>query len=326
MFSIVIPLWNKAATVQRTLSSVLSQTFGQFEVLVVDDGSTDHGPALVDAFTDSRITLIRQHNSGGGEARNTGVRASRNPWIAFLDADDLWLPGHLQELDLVRTRHPEAGLIGTAYWFSGEAYLPSEEKGERTIELIDYFASVGAGEDPLWVSSAALRKDVWEKLGGFAPRAISTDSLMWARVALDCPVAVSRRRTAVYLLGTGGVMDSTKSRFVGNPPRSLSDISPTAALAAKQMVTAASESRRKSFAAFVDRYVGWALMSSVAVGDIPTILALRKLYIMRPPRLHRAIIWTASVLPAPAARRAYRIGLIMKAALRRMRGSRAPAY
>ena len=94
--SVVIPLYNKAPYVQRCLASVAAQTLADFEVLVVDDGSTDDGAAIVRSFPDPRVTLIQQANAGPGAARNRGIDAARGSIIAFLDADDEWLPEYLQ--------------------------------------------------------------------------------------------------------------------------------------------------------------------------------------------------------------------------------------
>ena len=94
--SIIIPLYNKAPYLARTLTSIQRQTFSDFEIIVVDDGSTDGGADIVRALNDARVRLIRQHNLGPGAARNAGITAARAEFVAFLDADDEWLPGYLE--------------------------------------------------------------------------------------------------------------------------------------------------------------------------------------------------------------------------------------
>ena len=121
MFSIVMPVWNKEEYVAATLTAALAQSFADFELIVVDDGSADRSMAIVRGFDDPRIRILVQANAGPGRARNAGIAAARHDWIAFLDADDLWLPDHLDELDRIRSRHPEAGLIGTAFAIGGRA-------------------------------------------------------------------------------------------------------------------------------------------------------------------------------------------------------------
>ncbi|MEI9990804.1 MAG: glycosyltransferase family A protein [Rhizomicrobium sp.] len=94
-FSVVIPVFNRADVLGAALSSVLAQGEQDFEIVVVDDGSADDPKAVVDALADPRIRLLRQDNRGGGAARNTGIGAARGRFIAFLDSDDVFLPGHL---------------------------------------------------------------------------------------------------------------------------------------------------------------------------------------------------------------------------------------
>ena len=97
-FSVVIPVYNRAHILGRALESVLAQSFGDFEVVVVDDGSTDNPSTVVDSLWDDRIRYLRQDNRGGGAARNLGIDAAHGRFVAFLDSDDEFLPGHLAAL------------------------------------------------------------------------------------------------------------------------------------------------------------------------------------------------------------------------------------
>lgn len=94
-FTIVVPVYNRAHLIGRTLKSVLDQSFQDFEIVVVDDGSKDDIEAAVGAMGDARIRLIRQENGGGGAARNNGIENARGQYIAFLDSDDLFMPDKL---------------------------------------------------------------------------------------------------------------------------------------------------------------------------------------------------------------------------------------
>jgi hypothetical protein len=94
--SVIIPLFNKELWIRRTLDSVAKQSFGDFEVLVVDDGSSDGGAHIVANYGEGRFRLITQQNAGPGAARNRGIREAKGEFLAFLDADDEWLPNHVE--------------------------------------------------------------------------------------------------------------------------------------------------------------------------------------------------------------------------------------
>ena len=93
---IIIPLYNKGKYVKRAIDSVVGQSFSDWHLIVVDDGSTDNGPEIVNSINDSRILLIQQSNQGPGAARNNGIKLTQADYIAFLDADDEWYPNHLE--------------------------------------------------------------------------------------------------------------------------------------------------------------------------------------------------------------------------------------
>lgn len=129
--SVVIPLYNKEKYIVRAVESALSQGAAVHEVIVVDDGSTDRGPAQLEALGDARVRLIRQPNGGVSAARNAGIEAATGEYVAFLDADDAWLPGLVEELLALMRQFPQAGLFATSYvriWPDGTrepAHLPA---------------------------------------------------------------------------------------------------------------------------------------------------------------------------------------------------------
>lgn len=115
MFSIVIPLYNKELSITNTLQSVLSQTFTAFEVVVVNDGSTDTSVDKVKAFNDKRIRIIEQENGGVSSARNRGIKEAKYEWIAFLDADDLWMKDKLKLVENVININKDVELVLHAF-------------------------------------------------------------------------------------------------------------------------------------------------------------------------------------------------------------------
>lgn len=142
MFSVVIPLYNRAHLITRTLQSVLSQTYQDFEVIVVDDGSKDNPGPVIAALNDPRIKFIRQANAGGSAARNTGIDAAQGRYIAFLDSDDEWLPEKLKIVQQTITTHSPAPLVMASFAYVNRGIQPSIMRPSRppvSNERIDEF-------------------------------------------------------------------------------------------------------------------------------------------------------------------------------------------
>jgi len=173
--SVVIPLYNKSKYIERAISSILAQTFPPLEIIVVDDGSTDDGPEKVLKFKDPKIALIQQENKGPGAARNAGLARARGKYVAFLDADDEWLPSFLEKgLSLLENKEVNVTTIWTGYVISpgmrrknigtkelGGVYEIGVETDIRVISKIFDFTSA---------CFAIIRADTARKLGGFFDR------------------------------------------------------------------------------------------------------------------------------------------------------------
>lgn len=207
-FSVVIPLYEKAREIGATIASVRAQTCTDWELVVVDDGSTDGGPELVAAIPDARIRLLRQRNAGASAARNAGIRAARAEHVAFLDADDLWDPDYLETLAGLIRRHPGMGAYATAY------RVREPDGRVRPIRLAgldapegpmpEYFLSASAGEQPLHTSSTCVPRGLALALGGFREDArLGEDLDLWARIALAWPIAYHREAKSTYALDAG---------------------------------------------------------------------------------------------------------------------------
>jgi glycosyltransferase involved in cell wall biosynthesis len=178
--SVVMPAYNAAATIAAALRSVEAQTVPPDEVIVVDDGSADGTAALV-AKRFPRVRLIRQANAGCGQARNTGVRAAKGEWLAFLDADDLWLPRKL-ERQLSETRDPAVAVI---------VCRVTNKQGEPLPSRIG-FHWLWASNDIL-VSSALVRRSAFDSAGAFWAERACEDYHLWLRLTgtgwtiVNCP-------------------------------------------------------------------------------------------------------------------------------------------
>jgi glycosyltransferase involved in cell wall biosynthesis len=202
--SIVIPLYNKARHIYDTIQSVLEQSHQDFEVIVVDDGSTDGGGEIVSQINDPRIRLIQQKNGGVSKARNTGIENASHELIAFLDGDDTWLPNHLETLHRMAMNFPEAGIYATSYVIKkGQEQSSLNFQGipENDWEGIipDYFKSMALGHNITWSSAIAVKKIVFNTVGMFPVGVRMGEDLdMWFRIALKYPVCFSSEVSAIY--------------------------------------------------------------------------------------------------------------------------------
>jgi glycosyltransferase involved in cell wall biosynthesis len=194
-FSIVVPLYNKGNEIARALDSILSQTYSYYEIVVVDDGSTDNGPEIVRQFSDERIKLVSQENGGVSVARNRGIMEATYEYISFLDADDEWKPYYLETVRNLILQYPEAGAYATAYEIMGTDKVISIPKYKFIPEapwkgyLPSYFRSA-LGVPPLWTSAVTIPKYVFDEVGGFPEGVvIGQDKEVWERVAIKFKIA-----------------------------------------------------------------------------------------------------------------------------------------
>lgn len=197
--SVIIPLYNKRATIARTLETVFSQTFSDFEVVVVDDGSSDGGAELIEQqFPDPRLTVHRQANAGPGAARNRGAELSRAPLVTFLDADDTWRPILLERAVERMAAHPDCAAFVAAFmleplsvdrWASLRAQGVGEGEWRLTPEISrnDLAACMGV----FHACTAVFRREVFLAYGGFYTRercTLGEDSYFWIQVVLHHPI------------------------------------------------------------------------------------------------------------------------------------------
>ena len=172
-FSIVIPLYNKADYVVSTLKSVLKQTYTSFEIIIIDDASTDNSLKEVRKFEDTRIRIIEHgKNLGLSATRNTGVKAAENDYVAFLDADDCWHHSFLENIVLLIEKFPKQKIFATHYkenyngtMFTPKTKLPPSKKG--TFMVVDDFFKVNLGRLILTQSCIVVDKHVFTTVGGY---------------------------------------------------------------------------------------------------------------------------------------------------------------
>ncbi|MBD3582677.1 glycosyltransferase family 2 protein [Flavobacterium selenitireducens] len=217
--SVIIPLFNKQRHIFRTLESALAQT-GDFEIIVVNDGSTDGSQHEVQKFSDPRIRYFKTENKGVSAARNLGISKSQGVIIAFLDADDLWLPAHLHNLERLYSDFPEAGLLCTNY---ARYYAADIKKAPRFIGLPEFpwrgvvpdFFQSSYIDRMAWTSAVGIPRKVLDEVGNF-DEAITLgageDLDLWIRTAIRYPVAFDSEISAYHNLSADNRMSLTYTK------------------------------------------------------------------------------------------------------------------
>lgn len=203
MFSVIIPLYNKAPYVAKAIESVLGQTYRDFEVIVIDDGSTDQSLEVAKTFENKSITIISQPNSGVSTARNNGVKIAKHPYICFLDADDWWHPTFLEEMKQLITDFPDAGIYGSGYYIvknGKERIAPIGVPQGFERGIIDY-CEVYAKTlcMPLTSISVVIPKHIFDEEEGFKSQLkFGEDFDLWIRIALKHKVILINKPLAYY--------------------------------------------------------------------------------------------------------------------------------
>lgn len=211
-FTAVIPVYNKRETVARAVNSVLNQTFTDFELIVVDDGSTDGSLEVLRSLNgDSRLRIISQPNCGKAVARNVGVEMARSATVAFLDGDDEWLPGFLAQILELRRRFPSASVFAGAYVIDKGEGLLWYPQGRRPAGPPRILRNVQDLYPKLSCSSTAVTVDAFRTAGGFrAGMRRAEDVDLWLRLAARFPIAYSPVPTAIWHLA-GAAHDSKRN-------------------------------------------------------------------------------------------------------------------
>lgn len=212
MISVIIPLYNKAHTIVDTINSVLNQTYQDFELIIVNDGSIDNGVELIQQrFSDDRIRIIHQKNAGASAARNRGVGESRSNYVTFLDGDDEWHPEYLSIVENVIIKYPEAGMVCTGGVLCNKKN-PDEINYRLSSKYLNKIVKVNYFENPFVFSNASamtVRKDVFYKVQGF-PVGIKfcEDYICAQKIALITPTVYIGLPLSKY---NGGVEGQTTS-------------------------------------------------------------------------------------------------------------------
>ena len=212
-FSVIMPLYNKAPYVEKAIRSVLEQTYPHYELIVINDGSTDNSAEIAEKLLDSvaNAKFINQQNSGVASTRNNGVAIAKGEYVCFLDADDWWDISFLQEMNQFIKDYPEAGIWGTNYWYVKRGMTRVGvrcETGYINYPLVYKFTC----SMPLTSISVCISKKVFFESDGF-PFGIKLgeDFLLWSKIALNHKVAFLNKPLAYYNNDIPATMRATRN-------------------------------------------------------------------------------------------------------------------
>lgn len=214
--SVVIPLYNKAGYIHRCVDSIKAQRFPDFEVVVMDDGSTDSSFADFNRAVagDARFRVLQQPNGGVSRARNAAIAAAVTPWIAFLDADDEWHPDFLAEMHALIGRHPEVVMAGSGYDVIHANAAPVRRCPEFANPVVDVRSFFRAWESlggcPLFIGATLARRDAIQAQGGFTPGMnLGEELLLFIRLMENGRLAFVSKPLARYHLSSEGSLASS---------------------------------------------------------------------------------------------------------------------
>ena len=195
--SVIIPLYNKAKEIERTLRSVAKQSVQPLEIIIVDDGSTDGSAEVVAAMNLPQVTILYQPNRGVSAARNRAMEMVQGEWIALLDGDDYWQEGYLENAERMIDSFPAAGAIGTAFLIDDGKHLVAGDTPKEE-GVVDFFRE-SMHRYVLIPSATVVRRDLALAMGGFPEgMRMAEDQYLWTKIARTSQVAFSSNPLVVY--------------------------------------------------------------------------------------------------------------------------------
>ncbi len=201
-FSVIVPVYNKQRFVQRTIGSILSQTFTDFELIIIDDGSTDKSEKKILEFSDLRITYYKTDNRGVSSARNFGIEKAKSEFISFLDADDYWYPDFLSEMKSMTEDHPQHKIFASAIEIEKNSKIkPAEYSMLRHANVmpVNYFSG-SMKESVITTQASVFHRSVFEEVGKFDETLYSgEDTDLWIRIGIKYPILFNWKVLARYI-------------------------------------------------------------------------------------------------------------------------------
>ncbi len=214
-FSVVISVFNKEKYIGETLKSVLAQTYTDFEIVILNDGSTDKSETEILKFQDSRIRYFSQENQGAAAARNAAIKLAQYENIALLDADDYWYPYYLEEQNRLLNQYPDEAVFATAAEIIRNGKTFKNTYSIQTIgkdsTVVDYFEASQL-DSILHSSSTVIKRKVFDKVGWYDPQIVSgEDTDLYVRIGLHYKIVFSPKICTTYVVRKNGLFNSVKN-------------------------------------------------------------------------------------------------------------------
>ena len=293
-FSIIVPVYNKEKFVANTIRSVLNQNFTDFEIIIVNDGSTDQSEQEIAALEDSRIRYFYKENEGVAIARNFGISHATASYICFLDGDDYWYPSFLETMFYYISKLPEQKVFAVAIEIETKnKVIPAIYSIPKfaDFKIVNFFIA-SEKECALWTSSACIHKSVFEITGVFDPEINKgEDTEMWIRIGINFPITFIWKILARYVYDANSI--SRKSDyFFENYTFEKYKLEETKNLALKKYMDANRFSALIKCKLLGDKKRAKELLKQIDLNNI----SAKKQYILKLPRVILKIILKTQAL------------------------------
>lgn len=210
-FSIIIPTYNRAELIGDAIKSVIQQQYAYWELIIIDDGSTDHTKEVVQGFSDERIRYVYQENAERSAARNRGIKMAKNPWICFLDSDDYFLEQHLSLFATAIERHPD-----NAFFISGQLVEKGDEMSKHplldtrgtTTEILEEIL-----QKFILMNTVCIQKELIQKYGFDERFNIWEDTHLWMRISCEMSPVQLTEYSAVQRIHSDSSVQQLHDRF-----------------------------------------------------------------------------------------------------------------
>ncbi len=205
--SIVVPVYNKAKYLSKCIDSIINQAYKYFEIILVDDGSTDNSGKICDTYSDKypNIKVFHKQNSGVSAARNYGIERAAYDYIAFLDSDDYWDQGFLSEIVMLISKYPDCGMFSTGFYYVRKDKIISNNNILIGDYIVDNYFKHSLEHTFVNSSNVVIKSEILKQIGMFPVGMIDAEDLYtWAKAASVCKCAYSNKKLSYYNLISEG--------------------------------------------------------------------------------------------------------------------------